>query len=301
MTGIERLVDIVNDGPYSGGMIHISVQKLREICEQIEREQDAAVNDSPCDAILTEDREAIAWVRAYGGIEKVKQDALCWNTAEHIAPTTLDWLARVCPVAGIEKCGYGVSLEKLEDVINRRLMPEGMEWLLEVWPKWSNGEYCKFGGWWVAPTYGENEPKPLRTLSIYAPDQLREWGQDEGDNFGYQWDFMRPSDTGYRPDKVEPAPVGADGVPITNDESVYEIGGDGTRLTVVRTPKNGEYQAIVVKSPDGNKTTLDPLRLTHTKPEPPDSWDSVWMDVSNGCETPQGMERRCKVLAERGE
>lgn len=42
-------------------------------------------------------------------------------------------------------------------------------------------------------------------------------------------------------------------------------------------------------------------QLTHTKPEPPDSWDSVWMDVSNGCETPQGMERRCKILAERGE
>ena len=38
MTGIERLRDIVDDGPYSGGMIHISVQKLREICEQIERE-----------------------------------------------------------------------------------------------------------------------------------------------------------------------------------------------------------------------------------------------------------------------
>ena len=36
MTGIERLRDIAYDGPYSGGMVHISVQRLREICEQDE-------------------------------------------------------------------------------------------------------------------------------------------------------------------------------------------------------------------------------------------------------------------------
>ena len=87
--------------------------------------------------------DAYKWVFEHGGLDAVKRDAARWNTAENIAQTTLGWLARVCPVAGIEKCGYGVALEKLEDAINRRLMPEGMEWLLEVWPKWSNGEYCK--------------------------------------------------------------------------------------------------------------------------------------------------------------
>lgn len=28
---------------------------------------------------------------------------------------------------------------------NTGQLPEGVEWLLEVWPKWSNGEYCRFG------------------------------------------------------------------------------------------------------------------------------------------------------------
>lgn len=55
-----------------------------------------------------------------------------------------------------------------------RTMPEGIEWLLDVWPKWSNGEYCKFGDWWVSDNYGEPKPKQFRELSIYTPEQLDE-------------------------------------------------------------------------------------------------------------------------------
>ena len=87
--------------------------------------------------------------------------------------------------------------------LEARAIPEGTEWLLEVWPKWSNGEYCKFGDWWTADRYGECEPRQFNKLSIYAPGQLREWGQDDGDSYGYEWDFMRPSELGYRPEKAE--------------------------------------------------------------------------------------------------
>lgn len=59
------------------------------------------------------------------------------------------------------------------DEMEARLMPEGMEWLLDVWPKWSNGEYCKFGDWWTADKYGDYEPKQLRRLGFYTPEQLR--------------------------------------------------------------------------------------------------------------------------------
>lgn len=101
-------------------------RELREALGGDGRDPAADVSVSAYDPLSEEDREAIAWVRKHGGLEKVKLDALCWNTAENIAQTTLDWLARVCPVAGIEKCEYGVALERLEDAINRRLMPEGM-------------------------------------------------------------------------------------------------------------------------------------------------------------------------------
>lgn len=110
--------------------------------------------------------------------------------------------------------------------VEKRLMPEGMEWLLDVWPKWSNGEYCKFGDWWKAGKYGEREPQQLSRLAFFTPEQLREWGQDEGENFGYEWNFMRPSDTTYRPDKVEPpAPnvLDADGVEIRVGDVLYSI------------------------------------------------------------------------------
>ena len=120
------------------------------------------------------------------------------------------------------------------DAVRARLMPDGMEWLLEVWPKWSNGEYCKFGDWWKSDKYGKSEPQQFRQLSIYTPEQLREWGQDDGDHFGYEWDFVRPSDPKYRPDKVEPpAPkvLDADGVEVHVGDTVWSTTGgfDGKR------------------------------------------------------------------------
>ena len=107
--------------------------------------------------------------------------------------------------------------------VEKRLMPDGMEWLLDVWPRLSNGEYCKFGDWWKAGEYGEREPQQLSRLAFFTPEKLREWRQDEGENFGYEWDCMRPSDTTYRPDKVEPpAPkvLDADGVEIRVGDTV---------------------------------------------------------------------------------
>ncbi|WP_317415118.1 hypothetical protein [Thermophilibacter provencensis] len=212
--------------------------------------------------------DAYEWVFEHGGLDAVKRDAACWNTAENIAQTTLGWLARVCPVAGIEKCGYGVALEKLEDAINRRLMPEGMEWLLEVWPKWSNGEYCKFGDWWKSDMYGEPNSIQFRKLSIYTPEQLREWEQDEGDNFGYEWDFMRPSDTTYRPDKAEPpAPkvLDADGVEIRAGDEVWNID-TGMKLTVTALPEREGYSSVELTDSAGTFFGYDPNRLTHRAP-----------------------------------
>lgn len=105
------------------------------------------------------------------------------------------------------ECATTVSTHDLLPDDDRKAIEwvrEGMEWLLDVWTRWSNGEYCKFGDWWKAGEYGEREPQQLSRPTFFTPEQLREWGQDEGENFGYAWDCMRPSDTTYRPDKVEP-------------------------------------------------------------------------------------------------
>ena len=145
------------------------------------------------------------------------------------------------------------------DAVEKRLIPEGMEWLLDVWPRWSNGEYCKFGDWWKAGEYGEREPQQLSRLAFFTPEQLREWGQDEGENFGYEWNFMRPSDTTYRPDKVEPpAPkaLAADGKPLDVGQTVWR--------------DDGEMLEVLYLRPDGLVDCCGeierPERLTHDRP-----------------------------------
>ena len=166
---------------------------------------------------------------------------------------------RTCPADGTKDSAYDLLPEEDRKAIEwvrkhgglaaveKRLMPEGMEWLLDVWPRWSNGEYCKFGDWWKAGEYGEREPQQLSRLTFFTPEKLREWGQDEGENFGYAWDCMRPSDTTYRPDKVEPpAPkvLDADGVEIRVGDVLYSIEiGDSVTVGNIE-PGNPWFAAI---------------------------------------------------------
>ena len=171
--------------------------------------------------------------------------------------------------------------------LKARLMPEGMEWLLEVWPKWSNGEYCKFGDWWKSGKYGEPEPKQFLKLSIYTPEQLREWGQDDGDHFGYEWDFMRPSDPKYRPDKVEPpAPkvLDADGVEIREGDEVwpkYPSDRDDEQVVraIVLTLLGDGRVEVESEYPTGAKfhEYVQSDQLTH---ERPDSWERLEEDAN---------------------
>lgn len=164
-------------------------------------------------AVTDEDRDAAEWVRKRGGLDHVRVE---WN--EHV-PRDLYQRRRWRLLGHIAECETALGrrreiisklTHRVSDLTNenaelrRRAMPEGMEWLLEVWPRWSNGEYCRFGDWWKSDKYGEDEPKKFRKLSIYTPEQLDEWEQGDGESYGYEWDFMRPSELDYRPDKVEP-------------------------------------------------------------------------------------------------
>ncbi|WP_417231219.1 hypothetical protein [Thermophilibacter sp.] len=263
---------------------------LADIANQIEREQGERVSRVRILAVVTkmerhvlghegmEDSPVARWARelreALGGRGKEVTDVA---TIRKDAYDAYEW---VCEHGGlshvkdiyhdlravVERLGIEWSeseLHGLMDALDRRLMPEGMEWLLEVWPKWSNGEYCKFGDWWTADKYGDYEPKQLRRLAFFTPEQLREWEQDEGDNFGYEWDFMRPSDTTYRPDKVEPpAPkvLDADGVEIREGDSVYQM---GCKYRVSHLHGANDYVRIVYEN---SGRWVDPKTLTHHAP-----------------------------------
>ena len=71
MTGIERLSEVVRElGRFS--FCYDLYETLGNIADQIEREQDAMVADSPYDALPPDERDAIAWVREHGGVDAVK-------------------------------------------------------------------------------------------------------------------------------------------------------------------------------------------------------------------------------------
>jgi hypothetical protein len=104
-----------------------------------------------------------------------------------------------------------------------------------------------------------------------------------------------------------------DGVPIKKGDTVYLLPGEwcgeyplryyraGDEMVVKELCPDHEYEGVLKCAGDGKCACFPlPCQLTHTKPEP-DSWSSVWADVSNGNETPEGMMRRCRALAERGE
>lgn len=191
-------------------------KRLREI---VEHDAGEVTTMSAYDLLPEDEREAIAWVRAYGGLDAVKA-FVRQAEMEH------GYLLKIAHALGASIYDGSDNADALLEKLSERLMPGGMEWLLEVWPKWSNGEYCKFGDWWTAATYGYYEPKQLRRLGLYTPGQLKEWEQDEGDNYGYEWDFMRPSDTTYRPDKVEPPMpkvLDADGEEIREGDVLYSV------------------------------------------------------------------------------
>ena len=236
----------------------------------------AAGDDAPVgayDLLPEEEREAIAWVREHGGLEEVKAR---WTS--HIPLSNVKrmvelhkakrerlkahalWLERKCH----ERRKRIKKLDKAIADMRPRLMPEGMEWLLEVWPKWSNGEYCKFGDWWKADEYSEREPSRLTKLSIYSPEQLREWEQDEGENYGYEWNFMRPADTTYRPNRVEPpAPkvLDADGVEIRVGDTVWDVE-TGCEFVVTKVADG----TVFVAYEDVEADRRDPASLTHRAP-----------------------------------
>ena len=269
---------------------------------------------SAYDLLPEDEREAIAWVREQGGLEAVKASAH-QGAMEHGCLLKIAEMLETSIYDGSDKA------DALLDKLDKRLMPEGMEWLLDVWPRWSNGEYCKFGDWWMSDKYGESEPKQFSNLSIYTPERLREWGQDDGDHFGYEWDFVRPANPKYRPDKVEPAEpkvLAADGEPLEPGQTVWHK--SGLACGVVETIDAGSLMHTTRYRGDDGTLYRDAAKdLVHKRP---DSWERLEHDAektvceyfganydcancpleSARCaeEVKKDIIRRAKKLAERG-
>ena len=269
--------------------------RLRAIAEN---DAESVTTVSAYDLLPEEDRKAIAWVREHGGLDSV-EDAIKTN----------EWALSLAVIA--HDALFGEDSERdttpteFKRELDRRLMPEGMEW-----PK-VDGELVDFKTSYV-PSLGV-----LEAVSIYNNGACEVMSHDgivknateihvfkpkvvDADGVEiHAGDVLYSVETGgsVTVDSIEPgnpwfattdgalqhcakfahrAPVlAADGKPLKAGEAVWHVG-NGVEFTVIGLPRSGEYQAVKLRLDDGAVTGLDPDQLTH---EQPDTWERLEHDA----------------------
>ena len=232
MTGIERLRELADDLYEVNLWVKLRPETeskydatsdddktindlLNDIADQIEREWDALVKESPYDALPPDEREAIAWVREHGGIAYAKD---AWNVRSNLDRQLEKAQAKVeRQQRHIEfvqsKCRERqtriVELNKTVAEMRPRLMPEGMERLVEAWPRFEDEEPVKFGD--MALIDGEADMVEAVQLWIHGRPVIY------GDGGSQQ---LERGERVKRPAKV----LDADGAEIRVGDTVYHVG-----------------------------------------------------------------------------
>lgn len=155
-------------------------------------------------------------------------------------------------------------IEREREELDKRLMPEGMEW-----PRFEDGEKVKFGDEFA---WGIRKRKCTATKLGSEGFALldKSIGNSAWHGYSYTERVKRP----------EPEVLAADGLPIREGETVYSIH-DGKRATVKSLFGNIGLQ---MESDDGDCFETAPLNLTHERPVlgadglPIKVGETVWYD-----------------------
>ena len=297
MTGLDRLRG------YARRMDELHVwpggAKLREIVDQVEREarrdHDGDVSASAYDLLPEDERDAVAFVRKCGGVEFLKL---------HMS-NLRDFMLDVMDRLGLDK-GDSDAPEIVFDVLDSRLMPEGMEW-----PRYEDGEPVRFGSD-AADVFGTSLDEPVISIELFE-NGFTLHGDGVQAFYGYEERVKRPS-----------VPAG-DGEPLEVGQTVRGIGHCQHEFRVLqlndpRPETDGRFSVRCFDMDEGEECWCEPRFLTHVNPEPSDSWERVkedaMVDAKDYCESRgirleypkhsgkakcEDLVRRCKALAERGE
>lgn len=104
-----------------------------------------------------------------------------------------------------------------------------------------------------------------------------------------------------RPERLthERPVLDADGVPIKKRDTVWHVASG--REYVVVEPSYGETVVVrLVTCDDVEREQYAPDQLTHTKPEPPDTYAKLYEDVHDERCGSEEFVRRCRAMAEMG-
>lgn len=159
--------------------------------------------------------------------------------------------------------GASVTLhERLADLVEHQL-PESVEW-----PRFEDGELVKFG------EDAEYESETMRVcLATFDADGWALWCSREG------IDGRLSGSYGERVKRPAPEVLDADGAPIKVGDTVYCD--DDPEPWQVDLTYAGSMGCCTVRIKDsaGICKSADAPRLSHKKPEPPDSWEKLEEDA----------------------
>ena len=260
MTGIERLRKLAGDyKSLSTKQAYIGINTRREadllddIADQIEREQEALVRET--EDVAGRDGDALAWVEEHGGLEAVKAHwsgrvalSHVHNMAERHKAKVARMQRHIEHVQGVCKTRAHriVEMNKTIAEMRPRLMPEGMEWLVEAWPRFEDGE-------------------PVRLL-----DDFERYGEENGVSAVTMYadgSFAlncRAYSKGERVNRPAPKVLDADGAEIRVGDTVWTTR-DLSKF-IVTNPNNGMFLSVSCKGEDGEDYCCYPTDLTHRAP-----------------------------------
>ena len=181
--------------------------------------------------------------------------------------------------------------ERLRGMVRERALPDGVEW-----PRFEDGGLVGFGD----EVEHEGETWKVTGVGFESP------GFYIGLRCGFNIGAMSGS-YGERVKRPTPKVLDADGAPIEVGDTVYFVGGSGTRFAVKDIDFKPDGAFVDIIDEDRYSATVNPESLTH---ERPDSWERLEEDayhlvMSEYLETPEkdvsDIMRRAKALAKAGE
>ena len=237
--------------------------------------------------------------------------------------------ADVAERLGFTRYGDDYEPEDLLDALDRRLMPEGMEWLVEAWPRFEDDAPVRFlddferygdeSGISVVTMYsdgsfalncraysrGERVKRPAPKVLDADGVEIRVGDTVWDVEFGCEFVVTKVADgtvfvayEDVEDDRRDPAslthraPVlAADGRPLREGEKPYRVD-NGKQVEIRRIdPSNGESCVFVGVDGRSYGYWLRPDQLTH---ERPDSWERLEEDA--GCTATKYNERRGTIF-----
>lgn len=275
------------------------------------------------DLLPGDEHEHLWWAKSVGGVDAVYRQ---YREADNRR-------VELCAALGIDtNTGWSDAMAEMA----KRLMPEGMEWLVEAWPRFEDDSPIHFGDMalidgeadmveavqlWIhgkPVIYGDGGSQQLdkgERVKRPVPKVLDADGAEirEGDELwhvsGYgprtvgkvnadgSFCFERCERTYKAEEFTHRAPVlAADGMPLRVGETVWSVD-SGTRYTVEKN--TDELIPIKCRSEMGTTVSLHPSQLTH---ERPDSWKRIEEDLGDEMAKQQcgpiSPELACKLAGE---